>query len=485
MRLYSHTHGYPSHETSRALELYGWPLTRARLLDTIFRDIRTFKLYDYTLGPYGDGVGREGARQTDEDWCNQGAHEVFMTAFDLTVLPDIASAVVEVPSFRFSGCTARWNDTSRKALIGFKDRPAIVRNPTLAGLFASAHAHNSENTRPVALIEVVNLFASYYQEVRTAASFLIHHEKARKITLVWNSETHKELLGWNVSGPVTFEYMSYENATFEELNSTVDPVGSSYIVVAPDQEAQFLMELIGPDSPIVFASVVTLFDQYWSTMGDMWNHLFHTSRTPALQHLSSRCALRKNLESWVSAMDMSQESFESFIAGRFISAVISDMDEDGAKDEITADKLLDTIYSKKFFKIDNTPTVGPFLDQSSSGDDRVCNKGMDTIYHRGKLKPKKIKRSELEIGERIGKGQFGTVHNGDWHGTPVAIRVIDKTAITREDLKAVKSEMALTHSLQHPNLMMVLGYSGKLMMMKERLMTLNLLRFRTSQMVLA
>eukprot|EP00727_Mastigamoeba_balamuthi_P003749 m51a1_g13371 putative serine threonine kinase (164) ;mRNA; r:1638-2184 len=81
------------------------------------------------------------------------------------------------------------------------------------------------------------------------------------------------------------------------------------------------------------------------------------------------------------------------------------------------------------------------------------------VQRRGRSTLKKIKRSELEIGERIGKGQFGTVHNGDWHGTPVAIRVVDKTAITREDLEAVKSEMELTHSLQHPNLLMLLGYS--------------------------
>eukprot|EP00727_Mastigamoeba_balamuthi_P000956 m51a1_g10858 putative protein kinase (342) ;mRNA; r:38232-39562 len=80
------------------------------------------------------------------------------------------------------------------------------------------------------------------------------------------------------------------------------------------------------------------------------------------------------------------------------------------------------------------------------------------VKSRGGATLKRLKRNEIEIGERIGKGQFGTVHNGDWHGTPVAIRVIDKAAITREDLEVIKGEMELIHSLHHPNLLMLLGY---------------------------
>eukprot|EP00727_Mastigamoeba_balamuthi_P008495 m51a1_g4268 putative abc transporter substrate-binding protein (464) ;mRNA; r:294589-296723 len=39
------------------------------------------------------------------------------------------------------------------------------------------------------------------------------------------------------------------------------------------------------------------------------------------------------------------------------------------------------------------------------------------------------------------------------------VRVVDKTTITREDLDSIKGEMALTASLHHPNLLMLLGYS--------------------------
>eukprot|EP00727_Mastigamoeba_balamuthi_P004049 m51a1_g13641 hypothetical protein (467) ;mRNA; f:210-1869 len=465
MRRYGPRHGAYSHASlegyivgrlitmaaSRALELYGWPLTRASLLDAIFRDIRTFKLYDYTLGPYGDGVGWTGAAQTEEDWCNQGAHEVFMTGLDLTY----DGALTSADSFRFSGCSVQWNDTSLKALIGYKDQSTVVSDLTLSGLSSSTREHNSENSKAVAMMTttaasmdeaiamvalpesyvgravelvehkklevplvapfsglqslrapfqrgVVNLFASYYQEARTAASFLINIEKARKITLVWNSATHsqagkdfsqaldlcqsRDLLGMNLTkAGIVLEYKSYANATDEALSSAVgvEREGRAFIVVASDQDALELMMLIGPDSPIVLSSVVSTaviaenVDQFNSS----WMRVYMTSRTPALGALSSSNTLRQNFENWVSFMDVSQEAFEGFLVGRFISAVISDMDQYGAADEITADKLLDTIYSKKYFKIDNTLTVGPFIDDNSG--ERACNQGMDTTMRDG------------------------------------------------------------------------------------------------------
>eukprot|EP00727_Mastigamoeba_balamuthi_P013369 m51a1_g8655 putative importin subunit alpha-2-like (1742) ;mRNA; r:44229-60225 len=464
---------------STALDLNGWPLTRANFLDAIFRDIRTFKLFGkYTLGPYGDGVGIRGAAQTEEDWCNQGAHEVFMTQMDDGMLYN-----VDWWAFKFSGCSAKWNDTSAKTLVGYYSSRTTGWSDLRIGLSAAASAHNSDSSRPVALAAalksdvekaltlfqdreavaiaalaenevnngVVNLFASYYQEARAAASFLAQKHDADRIIVLWSTATH-----------------------FDAGKDFVDGLA--------------------------------------------------LCSARSLDSLPSINAVRQDFENWVSFIDQLQGQFEGFLIGRFISAVLESMNEEDpskAGDVVTAESLLDAIYAKKYFKIDNKITFGPFFDQSSG--ERLCNQGRDTVYvtewdgtafnminfqvredrrcgiefdpvevhpkddadrtvilattipgfafvcsiviaaiivrSRGRSTLKKIKRSELEIGERIGKGQFGIVHNGDWHGTPVAIRVIEKSAVTQEDLCAVKSEMALTHSLHHPNLVMLLGYS--------------------------
>eukprot|EP00727_Mastigamoeba_balamuthi_P011527 m51a1_g6998 putative serine threonine-protein kinase ctr1-like (2210) ;mRNA; r:188190-197572 len=507
---------------SRSLELNGWPLTRTSLLDTIFRDIRTFKLYgSFTLGPYGDGVGSTGAQQTSEDWCNQGAHEVYMTSMDLSYL----GALVDISwwNFKFSSCSSKWNDTARKALVGFNEEQGMG---------------------------IVNLFASYYQEARTAASVLVLIDGSTKITVLWNGATHKEIAGdfleamklcklYNLFGYRNSrngtEYNDIEvgNITDAKNASIIEnaQAGHSFIIVATSDDAWPLMELVWnacPKCPIVLTSVVSsdgILDYLTEKKhrNATWGNLYRTSLTPPASMLASSNPLRQDYESWVSDLDMGQNSFEGFFIGRFISAVFESMEEDTVG-EVTAQMLLDAIYSKKYFKVDNRVTVGPFNDGSSG--ERLCNQGMDSIYvtqfirdwqyfvyfpfslnenercgkefdppkpnatddntdrtvilsttipgfvivcslilvavaiqRSGRATLKKLKRSELEIGERIGKGQFGTVHNGDWHGTPVAIRVIDKTEITHEDLQAIKSEMMLTHSLHHPNLLMMLGYS--------------------------
>eukprot|EP00727_Mastigamoeba_balamuthi_P008494 m51a1_g4267 putative serine threonine kinase (470) ;mRNA; f:290591-292743 len=390
---------------SRSLEQYEWPLTRATLIDTIFRDIRTFKLFgSYELGPYGDGVGSTDAPQTEEDWCNQGAHQVFLTSMDMSSGKPVNE---DSWSFKFSGCTAPVT-TSRnpqlRAIVGFENIMSITEDDAFVlGLSAAINAHNSDNFKMMAMTPITEVNAS---------------EGARQLR-------------------------------------------------------------------------------------------------------KRRNELRQDFEKWVSFENQQQMQFEGFFVGKFLSAVFESMNDEQNVSRVNADRVLRAIYQAKYFKIDDVLTVGPFHDETSG--ERLCNQGMDTVYvtqwsstffdyrpytlsgsmrcgfeffpiptmddgtdssvilstaipcfavvcsllisavvivqRRGRSTLKKIKRSELEIGERIGKGQFGTVHNGDWHGTPVAIRVVEKTAITREDLESVRSEMELTHSLQHPNLLMLLGYS--------------------------
>eukprot|EP00727_Mastigamoeba_balamuthi_P009482 m51a1_g5156 putative flag-tagged protein kinase domain of mitogen-activated protein kinase kinase kinase (992) ;mRNA; f:91888-95395 len=544
---------------TRALELYGWPLTRAHFLDTIFRDTRTFNLHGYTLGPFGDGVGTGDSTQTSDDFCNQGAHEVFMTQMDTSTGTLSAASSF---SFKYTGCTASgWNSTSRRAVIGFEtSNPECAHNSdnsklmaltsSLTGNFyedlsklksrqaiALTGLYENDTGRVLKLADdgkflpyiaplsglmslrspfrrgVINLFASYYQEARTAGQFLIQEENAKKLIVLWNRDTHYEVAKDFIAGlklsydkkraiiqlfgnvTVSIEYIAFTSVNNNTNDETTRKV---------DEEDMFFKLLMSKKT---------------------WRHMYRTSITPLYTMLSSGNALRKDFESWVSNENQLQIPFEGFLVGRFLSAVLQSMSEDARfarATEVTSQMLLDTIYTKKYFKIGNTLTVGPFLDKSSG--ERLCNQGMDTVYvekwennivfwylpysinedrkcgiefdpsevpskdntdrtvilsttipgfaivcsllvaaivirNSGRSTLKKLKRSELEIGERIGKSQFGTVHNGDWHGTPVAIRVIDKTAITKEDLDTIKAEMALTNSLHHPNLMMMLGYS--------------------------
>eukprot|EP00727_Mastigamoeba_balamuthi_P008666 m51a1_g4421 putative ras-related gtp-binding protein (2116) ;mRNA; r:17591-32413 len=576
---------------TRALELYGWPLTRAHFLDTVFRDLRTFSLHGYTLGPYGDGIGSSDSTQTSEDFCNQGAHEVFMTQMDTS---NGKLSTVSSFSFKFTGCTASgWNSTSRRAVIGFEtSKPSGYFSDIQLGLSSGISAHNSDSQRLMALTSslttnfdqdlavlknrqaiaitglnvndtgralklvdagkflpyiaplsglqslrspfrrgVINLFSSYYQEARTAGQFLIEKENAKKLIVMWNQDTHNELWG-NVTVDIEdHPFRSVDNNTNDEIASTVESAlpGDAFIYISTVGHAWELIQRAQracPTCPALTTSVITYTEMFWKLFisGGVWKHVYRTSITPTLSTLSSSNALRQDFESWVSYINQVQIPFEGFLVGKFLSVVLQSMNEDSkytAATEVTSQMLLDTIYAKKYFKIDNVLTVGPFLDQDSG--ERLCNQGMDTVYveqwssfffqavpysvnevqrcgkefdppkvpatdntqrtvilsttipgfavvcsvlvaaivirNSGRSTLKKIKRSELEIGERIGKSQFGTVHNGDWHGTPVAIRVVDKMTTTKEDLESIKAEMALTNSVHHPNLMMMLGYS--------------------------
>eukprot|EP00727_Mastigamoeba_balamuthi_P008018 m51a1_g3837 hypothetical protein (1007) ;mRNA; f:337730-344058 len=450
---------------SRALELNGWPLTRATFLDAIFRDIRTFKLYgSYTLGPYGDGVGTTGATQTADDWCNQGAHEIFMTQIE-PLTGDLWDAISW--SFKFSGCAVSgWNDTSPKSLVGYVQTDTDTSADVQLGLSAATRAQSNDGSTLVALTTtkntdsdtaldkligrncmaiaalpesgvtkslelinkgkllipliapysglrslrspfrrgVVNLFASYYQEARTAGSLLAQKHNAVKIAVLWSSQTHydagkdfstglalcrsKNLFG--VARTIEVEDRAFSDAQKDAVDYVVAKAqaGFSFIIVAGADDTWELMQAIrgaSETSPIIVTSVVSP-DDIWQRMYDNmndtseWVNVYRTSLTPQLDSLSSSNAVRQDFENWVSYID------------------------------------------QKFFKIDNKITVGPFLDQNSG--ERLCNQGIDTVYVTG------------------------------WD----SYSVIDKMAITREDLEAIKSEMALTHSLHHPNLLMLLGY---------------------------
>jgi len=64
---------------------------------------------------------------------------------------------------------------------------------------------------------------------------------------------------------------------------------------------------------------------------------------------------------------------------------------------------------------------------------------------------------ELELGESIGQGRFGTVHRGNWHGD-VAIRLLNMDQVGDEKvLESFKHEVATFRKTRHENLVLFMG----------------------------
>ncbi|XP_076845981.1 kinase suppressor of Ras 2 isoform X1 [Brachyhypopomus gauderio] len=63
---------------------------------------------------------------------------------------------------------------------------------------------------------------------------------------------------------------------------------------------------------------------------------------------------------------------------------------------------------------------------------------------------------QLEMGELIGKGRFGLVYRGRWHGE-VAVRLIDIERDNEEQLKAFKREVMAYRNTRHENVVLFMG----------------------------
>eukprot|EP00727_Mastigamoeba_balamuthi_P000951 m51a1_g10853 hypothetical protein (408) ;mRNA; f:17337-19374 len=181
---------------AKALELHRWPLTRANFLDAIFREARTFDVYGYKLGPYGDGIGSAYSPQTVDDWCNQGSHEVFMTKMSLDTgeLSEEASS-----SFKFAGCGSwNWNKTAARTVVGFTSLSDTAADRSLhTGIDAALGSYNSNAQDRVILLtslvsgaRVAFTKLAARQEAKAAAKFLVKENNISVIEIVCNKTSH-------------------------------------------------------------------------------------------------------------------------------------------------------------------------------------------------------------------------------------------------------------------------------------------------------
>eukprot|EP00727_Mastigamoeba_balamuthi_P013628 m51a1_g8889 putative serine threonine-protein kinase ctr1-like (1100) ;mRNA; r:673970-679300 len=235
---------------------------------------------------------------------------------------------------------------------------------------------------------------------------------------------------------------------------------------------------------------------------------------PPLSSFATTSKLRTDYSTWVSAeSDARGLSFMGFIVGKFLSQAIDVAKGGQPNKNITAQDLVDAIYHRSVFTIGGLQ-FGPFRDTGSPRE--RCNQGSNTVFilqedaedregsplaaytvgdcgrwyipqdtesADGGKTPMilglaiglgggtilcivalrvveffNIRRGEIELGQCIGKGRYGSILMADWHGTTVAVRVIDKKATPREDQRLVKEEVLLLHKHHHPNLLMLMGF---------------------------
>eukprot|EP00727_Mastigamoeba_balamuthi_P013403 m51a1_g8686 putative pas domain-containing protein tyrosine kinase (1222) ;mRNA; r:11101-15418 len=69
-----------------------------------------------------------------------------------------------------------------------------------------------------------------------------------------------------------------------------------------------------------------------------------------------------------------------------------------------------------------------------------------------------IRKGEIELGKCLGNGRLGSLYLADWHGTAVAVRVIEKRATPKEDQRVIKEEVLLLSRHHHPNVLLLLGF---------------------------
>nr|CAQ43115.1 S-protein KIAA1549:BRAF 16_11 [Homo sapiens] len=86
-----------------------------------------------------------------------------------------------------------------------------------------------------------------------------------------------------------------------------------------------------------------------------------------------------------------------------------------------------------------------------------CSK---TLGRRDSSDDWEIPDGQITVGQRIGSGSFGTVYKGKWHGD-VAVKMLNVTAPTPQQLQAFKNEVGVLRKTRHVNILLFMGYSTK------------------------
>jgi hypothetical protein len=94
---------------------------------------------------------------------------------------------------------------------------------------------------------------------------------------------------------------------------------------------------------------------------------------------------------------------------------------------------------------------------SKVGNNQLCTEAMLHVLQQDILKERRCSVNafdDLEIDSMVGRGGYGSVYRGLWHGSPAAVKIMDAR---RSNSEAVSDamEMAVLSSVQHPNIVQV------------------------------
>eukprot|EP00727_Mastigamoeba_balamuthi_P013553 m51a1_g8820 putative pas domain-containing protein tyrosine kinase (1220) ;mRNA; f:331062-335613 len=368
---------------------------------------------------------------------------------------------------------------------------------------------------------MIHLFPSSYDEVQTAFEFF-HLKDIEDYAVVINGASafstecidRFKVLTKNITdGHVVLE-SEEKNATKYILEEGRGHAGYFILGGAFDPHS-----VEGTNATIVLNSQVRAIRTFPNSRA--WTTTYRLSVAPPSTLFATTSSLRSDYDAWVSSEDTDENSFASFFVGKFLTQVINHAAKDTMQDYLlTADDIVEAVYDKGSFTIEGIE-IGPFSDECKDTY-FCCNQGLNTVYvlqgaysnnivwhndqgncgrryltktittaprarasyaleialgagcgsafvlciivaavavwMQRRVEFFNIRRGELELGNCIGHGRVGSMYLADWHGTPVAVRLIDKKATPKEDQRLIKEEVLLLHKHHHPNLLMLMGY---------------------------
>ncbi|XP_050439072.1 raf homolog serine/threonine-protein kinase Raf [Adelges cooleyi] len=98
--------------------------------------------------------------------------------------------------------------------------------------------------------------------------------------------------------------------------------------------------------------------------------------------------------------------------------------------------------------------------RSKSDDESATKKRLRDTGPQESLEDWEIPETDIQLGDCIGSGSFGTVYKANWHG-PVAIKALKVKQPTAAQLQAFKNEVSVLKKTRHVNVLLFMGVIRK------------------------